>query len=592
MSDWEGDWGFDKEILSMIENATLPHDRRRAEDCDRVATVCTREELDFYDTIKINAEAFAQKEANMRCQISIDALRSFLREEAIKKNLRSNSSVDNQSDLTSWFIDLIMCDEEKLWLKDHAYKYSQCIAGSFVPSRCTLEGTLWDYVIARENLGMSSTDTELQRECCRILIDHDRFFSKVKSLTATQLIHELVMSKTAWLTGFKRRVGLPWMQIIGDCFHADELPHGGNIHNDHRLQNELADFTRSQMSMGFVPSDLALQSPARKVIFGNDDSWNQTAADDTTWLARFKQPYEFMVGVGPKHHRYPEVPANRESDTQIPTIFLSPATLQGHDKTNDANAFGLVGSNGLVNSPLFANMLSNLSRFVDDCKSDMLYAHVPSDEEIRNQLRTFIYEFDSHLLHSPDVEQLIGSEGWLSEFKRSRGQAFPEMRSPHQDLSLSMESFDADEVIDRHLIKNEPPLPGRIVEPRLGSGKECPPDLEMRVAAYVKQSLEGGFCPSSNDLREMTRIVSGNVVTFLDDPETLERFKDRCGISSSTGTRAKLVQPYAGAMGRTNLAHISTQMPSMADGDNFQITNDDQDPSIVHWQAQRTDFGI
>ncbi|KAM0262793.1 hypothetical protein ACHAQJ_001587 [Trichoderma viride] len=60
-----------------------------------------------------------------------------------------------------------------------------------------------------------------------------------------------------------------------------------------RLEKELTRFVASCLSpnnpLQHIPSDEEIQHQARWIIYDDDDPWNQTAADNAEWLARFKR---------------------------------------------------------------------------------------------------------------------------------------------------------------------------------------------------------------------------------------------------------------------------------------------------------------
>ncbi|RAK98102.1 uncharacterized protein BO80DRAFT_413167 [Aspergillus ibericus CBS 121593] len=56
-----------------------------------------------------------------------------------------------------------------------------------------------------------------------------------------------------------------------------------------RLQQELTAYIQQQLTVGNVPTDLMLQDHARVVIYGCDDPWNQTCADNPVWLSILKR---------------------------------------------------------------------------------------------------------------------------------------------------------------------------------------------------------------------------------------------------------------------------------------------------------------
>jgi hypothetical protein len=57
----------------------------------------------------------------------------------------------------------------------------------------------------------------------------------------------------------------------------------------HRVQAFLSAYITHQVEAGVVPTDQMLQSEARQVIYGSDDPWNQTCADNPTWLEVLKR---------------------------------------------------------------------------------------------------------------------------------------------------------------------------------------------------------------------------------------------------------------------------------------------------------------
>ncbi|GAM89965.1 hypothetical protein ANO11243_080050 [Dothideomycetidae sp. 11243] len=53
----------------------------------------------------------------------------------------------------------------------------------------------------------------------------------------------------------------------------------------------LAKFVNEQIALGNIITDEALQSEARRLLYGDDDPWNQTPVDDSVWLDLFKKAY-------------------------------------------------------------------------------------------------------------------------------------------------------------------------------------------------------------------------------------------------------------------------------------------------------------
>jgi hypothetical protein len=57
------------------------------------------------------------------------------------------------------------------------------------------------------------------------------------------------------------------------------------------LTVRLGQYARDQMAVGIVPSDADLQVQARRILYEDDDMWNQTAADNPEWLELFKKAH-------------------------------------------------------------------------------------------------------------------------------------------------------------------------------------------------------------------------------------------------------------------------------------------------------------
>jgi len=75
------------------------------------------------------------------------------------------------------------------------------------------------------------------------------------------------------------------------------------------LTVRLGKFANEMAGKGIVLTDEMLQSHARKVLYGSDDSWNQTAADNPEWLDLFKKAHglDFIPSaVGGEGFQIPE----------------------------------------------------------------------------------------------------------------------------------------------------------------------------------------------------------------------------------------------------------------------------------------------
>ncbi|KAL4941354.1 hypothetical protein BDV06DRAFT_4322 [Aspergillus oleicola] len=85
------------------------------------------------------------------------------------------------------------------------------------------------------------------------------------------------------------KTGVPGLPVPGDanCFE--------------RLKLELTAFIRGHLSSGAVPTDQAIQDHGRRVIYGTDDPWNQTCADNPVWLSILKRDAGLEPAPGSEH---------------------------------------------------------------------------------------------------------------------------------------------------------------------------------------------------------------------------------------------------------------------------------------------------
>jgi len=57
------------------------------------------------------------------------------------------------------------------------------------------------------------------------------------------------------------------------------------------LTTRLGQYVKEQTQIGVIPTDEMLQRHARQILYEDDDSWNQTAADNQEWLELFKKAH-------------------------------------------------------------------------------------------------------------------------------------------------------------------------------------------------------------------------------------------------------------------------------------------------------------
>lgn len=101
----------------------------------------------------------------------------------------------------------------------------------------------------------------------------------------------------AWVLGQERATMHP-MKMSDATQHgedfissANEFPKGVDLYMI--LRNGLISYIEDQIAMGTYPSDENIQSAGRLMIFGTDDPWNQTFAENPIWLEALKNDVRF-----------------------------------------------------------------------------------------------------------------------------------------------------------------------------------------------------------------------------------------------------------------------------------------------------------
>jgi hypothetical protein len=78
---------------------------------------------------------------------------------------------------------------------------------------------------------------------------------------------------------------------------ADQMPVGAGAEEDRSMVSHtsmtwitrgMARFAQRQMRLGVIPTDAMFQNEARRLIYGSEDGWEQTIADNGEWLANFR----------------------------------------------------------------------------------------------------------------------------------------------------------------------------------------------------------------------------------------------------------------------------------------------------------------
>jgi hypothetical protein len=321
------------------------------------------------------------------------------------------------SSTPSWLRDLIMSDDSLALEAQLGRIRSQAENGIHrlqingkdnIFEECPLETQLHEYVKARRFLGLTATDDELQLEACNILGRTEESSSTPSDDVANFLVR-LIYGSTGWLAPFRQRAHLPRSEDMADVNTRSKDPTtiDSTIHNYCRLEAELAEYVKTQRSLGIEPSDADLQKQARIIIYEFDDGWNQTAADNIDWLNAFKQRHIVSSDslapslAGTSTLTLESVAPQRWSFSQPMPDFVSPsaglsASRPGYQGPSSSLSRGSrhfkVGA-FFHDANCYKRLARELGRYVASTMSrNNPNRHVPSDEELQHQARWILYD--------------------------------------------------------------------------------------------------------------------------------------------------------------------------------------------------------
>jgi len=472
MADWKGDWGFEPEILDIIENGIPPyliHDERNSMNPFEASKENAEDEKTLEDLVKIGLVEYIHDQV-IKGGVPTDA--DLLREARTIIRRADQFHIGANLPQVSWFRDLIMlhgfpeddagcCDKfDPLSLPERLDRITQLAphdTTNLHSISCPKERALVAFTKSKQMLGLTATDRELQVECTKILDDVEAT-SNIRAKGAIGWFKWLVSSETCWLRDFRRRANLPRSSEMAmeHIRSKDDKSIDYSILNFARLENELKDWCRFQLALGNKPSDSDIQRQARLIVYKNDDPWNQTAADDPATLHLFKR----QNGLAPKDE-------NGASNMDLPTLSEatepsmnapSPKTIHW-DLGQIAIGFSSRNNSGqnsgrnsameispTVDQPLmtliqnqpstntnpvqplkyflndancYGRLVRELTRFVTSCMSpNNPMQHVPTDAELQNQARWVIYDDDD-----PWNQTAADNAEWIIRFKRDVGLA-------------------------------------------------------------------------------------------------------------------------------------------------------------------------
>ncbi|PYI04172.1 homeobox and C2H2 transcription factor [Aspergillus sclerotiicarbonarius CBS 121057] len=119
----------------------------------------------------------------------------------------------------------------------------------------------------------------------------------VQSLVENAMPPYLIGGEQKTLNPFKP----PTARQLSDMASSDDANCYG------RLQRELTTFIHSQTAVGVIPTDRMIQDQGRQIIYGNDDPWNQTCADNPVWLSLLKRDAGIEIIPGSEHIQFADL---------------------------------------------------------------------------------------------------------------------------------------------------------------------------------------------------------------------------------------------------------------------------------------------
>ncbi|PQE29983.1 hypothetical protein CJF32_00000658 [Rutstroemia sp. NJR-2017a WRK4] len=614
MADWKGDWGFEPQILNIVENGMPPyliHEERNTMRPFEASQTLLEAEPTLENLIKSGLIQYLNDKLPYGITPTDAELVNVARQ--IIRNLDAVSDTQRDAD-SSWLRDLILASAdaqdndlsaESLQRANDSLDYNlmalQKSKSVTVVHKCPREQALREYVISRQMLGLTALDSELQAEACRI-IDVAEKTAIVPCKGAATWLKYLINNSTAWLADFRRRAGLPRSSEMKDesVRPKDDKTIDHSIHNYARLETELKDYVQLQATLGIKPTDSDIQRHARMIIYGSDDPWNQTWADNVAYLQIFKS----QNGLAPLEENMsnldlPSFMEARGKAISPPSSSTLHWEVEGYESqagpaSKDASSgltsytynqpiHALVSNQPSANSnpvqPLkdFCNdancynrLVRELSKFVARCMSpNNPSQHIPSDEEIQNQARWVIYDDDD-----PWNQTAADNAEWLLRFKRdvglapansgpglptgviswqlsSGGSGFcPPYVKPGKDLKAGEAQDDIELNVARvgeasKVVK----VKGHTVNGYINTLKTryqppaqvfCSRELEDALCELVNVEKEHGRVPSDEMLRAKAREVLKVQNTAADDEELLAKFKNHYGVMnlSSAGDDA------------------------------------------------------
>ncbi|KAL7929208.1 hypothetical protein V8C35DRAFT_200658 [Trichoderma chlorosporum] len=502
MADWKGDWGFQGEILRVVENGMPPylihHERNTLDPFE-----ASKDEFRYGKTLEDYVKLWLVEYINERAVAGMTATDDELLVEAQRVVQKVDTEdVSFTGPDISWFRDLIMLRKpvdhtthEKVyhisgnatWTSQiEKMKTSNLEQADLSIIGCEKEKTLLRYVKVRQASGQMPTDCELQFQACKILDDIEPK-SNFKCKEALQWFKFLVNSSSDWLSDFKRRAGL-----LSSSEKLDEQirsVHQGAMNNGlYNLpglhQDALSTINASKVSdTATMAKEMQFGLPILIHYNGDQTIFNKVdgfiASEEYSPLsAAHKNDITPSLTAGSLNtvSQFDDAKAGATNPPQLLHWGLSDEAIGCSSSMNTADhpptLMQTPQSTSSQNQPLryflsdancYGRLEKELTRFVTSCLSpNNPLRHIPTDEEIQYQARWIIYDDDD-----PWNQTAADNAEWLARFKHDAG------------------LVSADDASGLPL--NGPPRPWRVAD---GGTGLTPPYLKPKVGKRIEVADE------------------------------------------------------------------------------------------------------
>ncbi|KAK2005884.1 homeobox and C2H2 transcription factor [Colletotrichum eremochloae] len=293
MADWHGDWGFDDNVLKMVENSMAPymiHMERYSPWPFTTKQGVPETPPNAFELIKLELEHFAAEHQNAKDQMPTD--RELLYEgccvifgcDSLSFSKRPATSTQ------SWLRDLFMSSETIVQqarirpMKDNSksrFTYLSINGKANIFEACSLEEQLLNYVEISKIIEPQVPDEDLQKEACNI-VERMEASSRHPSKTFVNFLTSLINGSDHWLVSFRQRANLPPSRASSASqlrTQARELTSATVILNTEHEGSSLSTPDLTQLTTGlgsaaFAPSSdtKGANAAAPSTFFVNEDN--------------------------------------------------------------------------------------------------------------------------------------------------------------------------------------------------------------------------------------------------------------------------------------------------------------------------------